>query len=76
MILAKENVRTNLNAQFFCLCNYESLNLISFQKVESIPIFDSFLNCEVDPNGTNDNDIKPGSIATTRNARPRITPPS
>jgi hypothetical protein len=41
------------------------LNYISFQKVESVPIFDSFMDCEVDPYGTNDNDIELGSIVTT-----------
>jgi hypothetical protein len=41
------------------------LNYISFQKVELGPISDSFMDCEVDPNGTNDNDIELGNIVTT-----------
>jgi len=50
------------------------LNYISLQKVESIPIFDSFMDCEVDPNGTTENDIELGSIATTQNVKPHVTP--
>ncbi len=50
------------------------MNYISLQKVESIPIFDSFMDCEVDPDGTNNNDIEPRSIATTHNVKPHITP--
>jgi hypothetical protein len=50
------------------------LNYISLQKVESVPIFDSFMDCEVDLDGTNNNDIETRSIATTQNIKPHITP--
>jgi hypothetical protein len=50
------------------------LNYISLQKVESIPIFDSFMDCEVDLDDKNDNDVEPISIVTTRNVKPYITP--
>jgi hypothetical protein len=46
------------------------LNYISLQKVESVPIFDSFMDCEVDPNGTTKNDIELGGIAPTQNVNP------
>jgi hypothetical protein len=44
------------------------------QKVESIPIFDSFMDCEVDLDDKNDNDVEPISIVTTQNVKPYITP--
>lgn len=68
----------NLDAQFFVYVIFnilQKVELYSLQKVELVPIFYSFMDCEVDLDGTNNNDIELGSIATTRNVRPHITPP-
>jgi hypothetical protein len=50
------------------------LNYISLQKVELVPSFDSFMDCEVDLDDKNDNDIELGNIAITWNVKPYTTP--